>query len=225
MFTFAINLAVIQLVGESWLDRMGTNSGQVVTVALGSVTSDWQAFLLQVVALVLATGVPIWASRVYVDRTSVQLGRETVLYSVRGKKVFKINQATCVIEPCRETRFLWPRTLWLPIIVVRPGGGNVLVNMKWRARGFRKESRYVYRYAEIQQENGLAIAGTVHWGVRASAKARSIVNGAKLVPPEQAVVDVVEPSPKAGAEEEFPYLSVHGVPPYVPSNLMPFPTK
>ena len=229
MITFLSSAAIDVLEYESWIDRMKTDGDEVVdldflkAVGDGFNRRDWSIFLVQTVVLVLATGVPIWASRMYADKTAVSLRRESVLYSVRGKRIFNINQATCVIESCRETRFLWPRTIWLPITVVRSGEDDVFVHMKWRAQGFRKNSRYVYRYSEIQYGDDFSIIGATHRWTYWFAKARSCFSGRNLVPWSQSVVNVVEPNPAQEAEGQFPYLSLHGVPPYVPRTILPFP--
>ena len=193
LITFVLGIAVDVLEYESWVDRMKIHGNEVdefdprKAIDNGFNREDWILFLVQVVVLVLATGVPIWASRIYADKTAVSLRRETVIYSVRGKRIFEINQATCVVKSCRETRFLWPRTLWLPVTVVRSGEDSVLVNVKWRARGFRKNSRYVYRYSEVQHGDDLSIIGANCKMTYRLAKARSFFSGRSLIPWDQSL--------------------------------------
>lgn len=221
--TFSLGFLVEYFGGVSWIDCFKSSDGVIdieleKAFAAGFNRRDGVLFVMQVVALIFATGVPIWASQMYANKTSMSLRGGTVFYSVRGKTIFEIDQATCVVRSCRGTRLLWPRTLWLPVTVVRPGGENILVHMKWKARGMRKNSRYVYSYSEIHHGDDLTLVGAPRGAYR-MAKVFAFVSGRKLVPWTDSAVNVVEPMVSANAEAEFPYLSIHGVPPYIPSNF------
>lgn len=227
---FFLSLGIDMLDYESWVDRLGSQ-GAVVNIDAGEEFAnsinrkDALIIGVQVFVLLIATGVPIGASWMYEDKTKVSVRREKVLYLVRGRPILEIDQRNCVVRACVANGFLWPRKIWLPVSVIRAEGDNILVYMQWRAKGLWKDSRYVYRYSEIVHGDTFALSGALRWTTRAAARLRAWVSGRNLVAWDKAEAQVVVPRNSYDTEDSYPYLSLHGVPPYIPSTVIPFRQK
>lgn len=183
---------------------------------------DLLLFIFSVASVIATTCVPLWAAKYYKSTTSVELGERGVRYFAKNRAIFEVDQSKCTVRSeSIDCRFLWPRSVWLPVELLTSSGDTVLVRTKWVARRNGHRSRYEYQYSVVHGEGAIYLFGRIPWWSRAAISIESFIEGTDIRPAHQSKCKVVSPQRKDRRGNEFPLLNLYGIPPYIPDDLIP----
>ena len=184
-------------------------------------SSDIWLFIFSVASVIATTCVPLWAAKLYQSTTSVELGGKGVKYFVKNRAIFDVDQSKCTVRSeSIDCRFLWPRSVWLPVELLASTGDTVLVRTKWVARRNGHSSRYEYQYSLVHDDGAIYLFGRIPWWSRVATSIESFIDGTDIRPAHESKCKVVSPQRNARRDYEFPLLNLYGIPPYIPDDLI-----